>query len=319
MTLEHAVNKSKMEREAFGNGKPLFTYIFMAIQIAVFLWLEMHGGSTNNTTLIKYGAKFNPLIYEGEWWRFITPIFLHIGFLHLAMNTLALYYLGIAVERIYGNARFVFIYLFAGAVGFIASFIFSSILSAGASGAIYGCFGALLFFSTIYPKLFFRTMGPNVIIVLAINLVFSFSATGIDNAGHLGGLAGGFLAAGIVHIPKKKKLVQQAALLLFSIALIGGALIYGFNTADAYFTRSYNELQKGMVSEAKMHLQKAVKLNPNFDEAYYNLAVVSIKENNLKQAKNYAEKAETIKPNQKEYSDLVNEINQHLQSSGEGK
>ena len=107
------------------------------------------------------------------------------------MNTLALYYLGVAVERIFGNVRFIFIYLFAGATGFIASFIFSSVLSAGASGAIYGCFGALLFFSAINPKLFFRTIGLNLFVVLGINLVFSFTASGIDNAGHLGGLAGG--------------------------------------------------------------------------------------------------------------------------------
>ncbi len=64
---------------------------------------------------------------EGEWWRFITPVFLHIGFLHLAMNTLALYYLGMTVERIFGNVRFLFIYLFAGVTGFIASFIFSQV------------------------------------------------------------------------------------------------------------------------------------------------------------------------------------------------
>ena len=76
------------------------------------------------STLIKYGAKVNSLIYEGEWWRFITPVFLHIGFLHLVMNTLALYFLGPTVERMYGNIRFLFIYLFAGITGFVGEFYF---------------------------------------------------------------------------------------------------------------------------------------------------------------------------------------------------
>ncbi|MDQ0197301.1 rhomboid family intramembrane serine protease [Neobacillus ginsengisoli] len=227
--LEHAMLKARTERAVLANGKPFFTYIFMIIQVAVFFWLEKHGGSTNNSTLIKYGAKFNPLIYNGEWWRFFTPIFLHIGFLHLATNTLALYYLGAAVERIYGTIRFPFIYLFAGVSGVIASFLFSSNLSAGASGAIFGCLGALFYFGAIYPKLFFRTMGINLIVILVVNLAFDFSSSGIDNAGHLGGLAGGFLAAGMVHFPKRKKPLLQLLFLILSVAIVWGSLSYGFS------------------------------------------------------------------------------------------
>ncbi|MED1468240.1 rhomboid family intramembrane serine protease [Bacillus salipaludis] len=353
-TLESALNQAEAEKAVFENGRPLFTYLFMIVQVLVFFWLEMHGGSTNNSTLIKYGAKFNPLIYEGQWWRFITPIFLHIGFLHLAMNTLALYYLGIAVERLYGNLRFLFIYLFAGIVGVIASFIFSSNLSAGASGAIYGCFGALLYFGMIQPKLFFRTIGLNLIVVLGINLVFSFTASGIDSAGHLGGLAGGFLAAGVVYLPKQKKVFLQAVFFLMAAALIWGSLSYGYSTgartrdessslalaqeyikqdkydqayqvlretekklkspsANVYFLLSFTEIKKGMLSEAKIHLDKAIQLYPDFEEAYYNLALINIEEGDFKEAKVNAEKAVKINPDRKDYSDLVQKINQHLQ------
>lgn len=357
--MTHAINKAKSEKAILTNGKPFFTYIFMIIQIAVFLWLEMNGGSTNTSTLIKYGAKVNELIYQGQWWRFITPVFLHIGYLHLIMNTLALYYLGVAVERIFGNVRFLFIYLFAGVTGFIASFLFSTNLSAGASGAIFGCFGALLYFCVIYPKLFFRTMGANLFVVLALNLVFGFSASGIDNAGHLGGLAGGFLASGILHFPKKKKLLLQMVFLIASIAIVGGSLFYGFSTSarvqdensniimaqeyikqnnfeqaynllkefeakstnpseKTYFLLSFVEIKKGMLPEAKTHLQKAIHLNPKVAEAYFNLALVNLEQNDIKQAKTNAEKAAKLKPHQKEYSELVNEINQQLQSSGGG-
>lgn len=358
-SLDFAVKKAKSEREVFTNGKPMFTYVFILIQAAVFFWLELHGGSTNTSTLIKYGAKFNPLIYQGEWWRFITPVFLHIGFLHLAMNSLALYYLGVSVERLFGNLRFVFIYLFAGVTGFIASFLFSSTLSAGASGAIFGCFGALLYFGAMYPKLFSRTMGLNLFVVLAINLAFGFTATGIDNAGHIGGLLGGFLAAGIVYFPKKNKPLLQVLFFILSTAVVWGSLSYGFSdsvrakdvasnlilaqeyvqkhqyneaykvlketekrstkpTSQMYFLLSFTEIKKGMLPDAKQHLLKAIELKPKFHEAYYNLALIYLEENNLTQAKKYAEKAVELKPSQKDYSNLANEINVHIQSSDGG-
>lgn len=235
--LTTAVSKVKSEQAVFENGKPFFTYFFIAVQVVMFLFLELMGGSQNTQNLIKYGAKFNPLIIEGEWWRFITPIFLHIGFLHLLMNTLAVYYLGTVVERIYGSARFLFIYLFAGFCGSLASFAFIPNLSAGASGAIFGCFGALLYFGLMDRKLFFRTMGMNVIIVLIINLALGFSLSGVDNAGHIGGLVGGFLATAIVQFPKKKKPLHQILAVLVSALLVGSLLSYGFNES----TRAVDE------------------------------------------------------------------------------
>lgn len=358
--LDYAIKKVKTERAILMNGKPIFTYVFIAIQIAVFLWLQLHGGSTNTSTLIKYGAKVNQLIAEGEWWRFITPVFLHIGFIHLAMNTLALYFLGTEVERIFGNLRFVWIYLFAGVTGFIASFIFSANLSAGASGAIFGCFGALLYFGVMYPKLFFRTMGLNLLVVLGINLMVGFSASGIDNAGHLGGLVGGFVAAGTVHFPKKSKLWLQMLFVLASATLLYGSLSYGFSASGkshdensnllmaqeyikqnnydkaynvlrdseensvnlsekTYFLLSFVEIKKEMLSEAKIHLQKAIQLDPSFDEAFFNLALINLEQKDLEEAKGNIKQAIKLKPNQQDYSELLSEINRQLQSSGGGE
>lgn len=358
--LDYAMKKAKTERAILMNSKPVFTYVFIVIQVAVFIWLQLNGGSTNTSTLIKYGAKVNQLIVEGEWWRFITPVFLHIGFLHLVMNTLALYFLGTAVERIYGNFRFLWIYLFAGVTGFIASFIFSSNLSAGASGAIFGCFGALLYFGVIFPKLFFRTMGMNLLVVLGINLMIGFSASGIDNAGHLGGLVGGFLAAGIVHFPKKIKIWLQMVFLIASAALLWGSLTYGFSASGkandenssllmaqeyikqnnydkayivlkeseenadnlsekSYFLLSFVEIKKQMLSEAKIHLEKAIQLDPKFDEAYFNLALVNLEQKDLEEAKGNIEQAVKLNPNQEDYSELLQEINRQLQSSGGGE
>ncbi|MGJ7921365.1 rhomboid family intramembrane serine protease [Neobacillus sp. LXY-4] len=352
LTLAHTVMMAKKEKAIFENGKPLFTYVFLVIQIGILMIMEFMGGSTNSSTLIQFGAKFNPLILEGEWWRFFTPMFLHIGFLHLLMNSIALFYMGPLVERIFGSFRFVLIYLFAGFAGSVASFAFSPNLSAGASGAIFGCFGALLYFGVIYPKLFFRTMGMNILFVIGLNLVFGFSMNNIDNAGHIGGLIGGFLAAGVLHFPKAKKPVSQLMFTVMSSILVFILLQYGFgestraidthssfvlaqlyvekedydgayevlkevqnrgeNSADLLFLMSYVEIQKGLTTQAKQHLFEVIKMDANFEEAYYNLALLYLNENNLEKAKEHASKALKLDPTRSDYKDLVKEINQYL-------
>lgn len=228
-TLAESVKKVKEEQKVFLSGKPFFTYAFMVIQVIVFLLMEIKGGSTNSATLIEFGAKYSPYILQGEWWRFFTPIVIHIGFIHLLMNTISLYLIGSEVERIYGNTRFLIIYLFAGFCGTLASFLMTPSLSAGASGAIFGCFGALLYFGIVHPRLFFRTMGSAVIVLIIINLVYGFSVSGIDNSGHIGGLVGGFLASGIVSLPKKKLFIRQIVLLVVTVLLTYFSLQFGFS------------------------------------------------------------------------------------------
>jgi rhomboid protease GluP len=226
-TILTSIKQEKEEKALFTVGKPLFTYFFLVIQIMMFMVLEWAGGSQNPLTLIQYGAKFNPLIQKGEWWRLITPMFLHIGLLHLLMNSLALYYFGSIVERIFGNSRFLMIYIISGIFGTVASFALSPSLSAGASGAIFGCFGALLYFGVRRPSLFFRTMGANLLTLLGINLLIGFIIPAVDNAGHIGGLIGGFLAAGIVHLPKERFQWGQLLFFVISIALIIIGMWYG--------------------------------------------------------------------------------------------
>ena len=350
--LSAASNRVKKEHNLFNHEKPFFTYILIAIQIIMFLILEWQGGSTNNSTLIKFGAKFNPLILEGEWWRFITPVFLHIGVMHLLMNTLALYFIGTAVERIFGKFRFLFIYLLAGFSGSVASFIFSPSISAGASGAIFGLFGALLFFGMIYPRLFFRTIGVNILVVLGINLLFGFSMPGIDNAGHIGGLIGGFLATGIVYFPKKKKLLLQLLSIMITAAAMTGMLKYGFDhpekvadarsrlllaedyinqkkydqaentlknylkenetSAEVYLLLAFAEIQNDKTITAKEHLQIAIEKKSNYHEAYYYLAALYYNEGNYDEANKYATEAIEMMPNVEEYQKLLEMIKRQL-------
>ncbi len=228
-TLERIAEKKREEERLFHQDQPRFTYIFIGIQIFIFLLMELFGSSRNTLILILFGAKYTPLILEGQWWRLITPMFLHIGIIHLLMNSMALYFLGTTVERIFGRFRFLFIFLLAGFMGNVASFVFSpQSISAGASGGIFGLFGALLFFGLVHPRPFFRTMGANIITLVGINLLIGF-LPGIDFAGHLGGLVGGFLAAAIVSLPREKNFPRQIIAFIATLLITIFGLYFGFN------------------------------------------------------------------------------------------
>ena len=354
--LKHSVinvaqKQIRKVKELFQYGRPFYTYIFIAIQLFFFYLLETSGGSQNIETLIQYGAKYNPLIIEGEWWRFLTPIILHIGIFHLLMNTLALYYLGTAVERMYGSARFLFIYLFAGFTGTVASFVFTPNLSAGASGAIFGCFGALLYVGISHPKLFFRTMGMNILVLIGINISLGFVIPGIDNAGHIGGLIGGFLAATIIALPKQKLWLLRTAALAMTAVIIFQFLQYGYEKnendpqvalvkvqqlvenqkyeeaynillpvvsnekvpTEAYFYISYVEIKLGKLDSAKEHLIKVTEMEPNFHEAHYNLAILYSELNEVELALQSVERAINIKQ-EESYLKLRDEINRKKSS-----
>ncbi|WP_417899606.1 rhomboid family intramembrane serine protease [Bacillus haimaensis] len=350
LVLDASSSAIKKEKELFQFGKPLFTYLFIAIQLIVFFFLETNGGSQNTETLIKYGAKFNPLILDGEWWRFFTPIFLHIGIIHLLLNTLALYYLGTAVERIYGNTRFLFVYLFAGFAGSLASFVFTPSISAGASGAIFGCFGALLFVGIAYPKLFLRTMGMNILVLIGVNLTIGFAIPGIDNAGHIGGLIGGFLAAAIVHLPKHVKPRPRIIGLLLACTITFYMLDYGYNNENPYtriseaetllqngeydkardillpleeqkeeypevlFYLSFIDIKKGRLEDAESRLVDVTSLQPDFHEAHYNLALVYLELKKTEKALVSIERAIEIEEDGANYQNLRSKIIQSLDS-----
>lgn len=212
--------KNKRIKDVFSFGKPRFAYLLIYINVIIFLLIEINGGSTNIDNLIQFGAKYNPAIIDGEWWRIMTSMFLHIGIFHLIMNMIALYYLGTVVERIFGSLRFVYIYFLAGIAGGMTSFTFNISISAGASGAIFGLFGALLFFGTMYRDLFKQTMGKNLILILLINLVFGFMIPQIDMGAHVGGLIGGYIASAIVFVPQQRRLLVQIVALIVYFALI---------------------------------------------------------------------------------------------------
>jgi len=167
------------------------TYTLLAIIVSVFLVMTLLGGTNNYKILILFGAKVNPLISAGQYWRLITSIFIHIGFTHLLFNSYALLALGKFCEKIFDHTKFIVIFLFSGFTGSLLSFIFSPNISAGASGAIFGLLGAIVVYGWKDSSLWRSGIIMNLLIVLGINLVLGMIAPGLDNFAHLGGLLGG--------------------------------------------------------------------------------------------------------------------------------
>ena len=181
------------------------TWLIIAINVIVWLLMELNGGSENSDTLIAFGAKVNELIDQGQVWRLLTAMFLHIGIIHLAVNQYSLYAVGTLLERFMGATRFAILYVLAGLCGSLASYWFSpNAISAGASGAIFGLLGALGIFFLLHRRLFGpagNRMLANIVAVAAINLVLGASFAGIDNFAHVGGLLGG-VALGALLTPR---------------------------------------------------------------------------------------------------------------------
>jgi rhomboid protease GluP len=187
--------------------RPTYTYIFFGLNVVVFLLMALAGGSSNEPTLMAFGVKSNAEIAQGQWWRFVTPIFIHIGLLHLFFNSYALWIVGPQVEKLYGGARFVILYVLTGVAGVYGSYSYHPYtISAGASGAIFGLFGVLLVFGIRYrtaiPPFFKRAVGTGVLPVIVINLIIGFTIPAIDNSAHIGGLLAGAALAAVVPFQK---------------------------------------------------------------------------------------------------------------------
>ncbi len=189
-------------------SRPRVVYALLAINVLMYaltlaLWYARQNsgvGSDAAFSLVLYqlGAKYGPAISDGQYWRFLTPIVLHGGLIHLGFNSYALYALGPAAERVYGSARFLAVYLLAGFAGSIASYVRSPGLSIGASGAIFGLIGALAASSYTARGLIgqeaSRQQITQLISMAAINIVLGLSVAAVDNAAHVGGLVAGAVA-----------------------------------------------------------------------------------------------------------------------------
>ncbi|MEI7612859.1 MAG: rhomboid family intramembrane serine protease [Betaproteobacteria bacterium] len=241
--LEELHNASHAEREFAEKLISLqphtwVTYVLIALNLLIWVGSLTQGAEFARTPadkLLSWGGNAASEVQKGEYWRLLTASFLHGSFLHVAMNMLGLYSAGVAVERIYGKRLYSLIYLASGLMGSVLSLYFSAqnVVSVGASGAVFGVTGALLVAVSLnrdtLPKAFSQQTISGMVLFIVYSLIQGFSIQGIDNAAHIGGLAGGCLAALILperFDPVKYRRVfrQRAAVTFAVIALlvIGG-------------------------------------------------------------------------------------------------
>lgn len=177
--------------------KPVLTYIILGLTVLVFL-LQLISDTLLGVDLpAALGMKINEGILRGELWRLITPVLLHGSFIHIIGNMYGLYIFGPELERNFGRARFLALYLLSGLAGNVVSFLFSSNPSLGSSTAVFGLLGAEAVFLYHNRELLGRSAQRalgNLITIALLNLVIGL-APRIDNWGHIGGLLGGTLFA----------------------------------------------------------------------------------------------------------------------------
>jgi len=161
--------------------------------------------------LIEWGANFKPITTDGQWWRLLSSVFVHAGFIHLAYNMFALFFIGPFLESSIGSKKFMIIYLLTGIIASFTSLAFhDSTISVGASGAIFGMYGltASLMLLKLLDKNLTAMLWVSIAIFIGLNLIMGLSG-GIDMAAHLGGLISGFII-GITYFPLKKYLNETS-------------------------------------------------------------------------------------------------------------
>ncbi len=183
-------------RQRPSSTPPYVTYFMMATCVLAFLGQMLTRSMFGNDLLAVYGAKVNALIIAGEFWRLVTPMWLHGSLLHIAFNMYALFVFGANLERYYGHGRFLLLYLLSGFAGNVISFMMTPRPSLGSSTAIFGLLAAQAVFLYQNRNLIRNARGllMSTLTIAAINLVLGTSP-GIDNWGHLGGMIGGLAFA----------------------------------------------------------------------------------------------------------------------------
>lgn len=220
----NAKNQKRMNaaEKLFSPKVPLLTYILMGICILIFALMYIFGnGSEDSATLLLFGANLDVLTLSGQYYRLITSIFLHIGIWHLFCNMYSLYIIGSEVENFFGKIKYLIIFLLSGITGSLMALAFNhNTISAGASGAIFGLLGALLYFGYYYRTYLGVAIQKSILPVIIVNLLIGFMIPGISNAAHIGGLVGGILTSMMVGIPNKSEKRDKINGLILTILYI---------------------------------------------------------------------------------------------------
>ncbi len=228
---EKTEKDNRMYEKTFKPKPIVLTTIIITICIAMFAiccileGLDALFGITYGTAL-KLGANYAPLLKNGEAWRLITHMFMHASIIHLLVNSYSLYVLGSQVETFIGKGKFLLIFFISGICGGLLSAVVNpGNVSVGASGAIFGLSGALLYFGIHYRTYLGQALTNQIIPVILINLAIGFIIPNIDNFAHIGGLIGGIFTTMAVGIESKSKFFEKFNGTLCLLVYIG-VMIY---------------------------------------------------------------------------------------------
>lgn len=198
-------NSAENERKSWMyRRKAPCTAALIVVNVAVFIFLSFGGMTEDAYYMLQNGAMYLPLLQQGEYYRMFTSIFLHFGFSHLVNNMLMLGVMGWQLELVIGRIKFLIIYFAAGLGGNVLSAlaelrIGDYAVSAGASGAIFGIIGALLYIAVRNHGQIGNVSGQGILIMVALTLYYGFTSSGVDNFAHIGGLAAGFVLAVLLY------------------------------------------------------------------------------------------------------------------------
>lgn len=262
-------NKKRWQFLSVFKPRPRYfiTPLIINLNIAVYLFLLCVGAdpiSPSSDILLKWGANFAPLTLDGQWWRLFTCCFLHFGILHIAMNMYALFYIGLLLEPLLGKTRFLAAYVMCGLLSSLASLWWNTlVVSAGASGAIFGMYGLFLALLTtnLIAKQYRQSLLNTMIIFVFFNLAFG-AAGNIDNAAHIGGLLAG-LAIGYLYYPsivRPRLTTLKFATVALLLICVGAGSAYAFQQMPHDGATYYGILNKfDALDEKTTHL--AAKLS----------------------------------------------------------
>ncbi len=214
-------NENSKYEDVFKPKRIIVTYIIMAINIIMFI-ISLLISNNFNLSLLMLGANNRTLVLHGQVFRLITSAFLHGSILHLLVNMYSLNIIGSEVENYMGKTRYIIIYLLSALMGSVFSIVFlENSISIGASGAIFGLMGSLLYFGYHYRLYLSNALSSQLIPIIILNLSLGFVINGIDNYCHIGGLVGGYLATMIVGIKyKSSKQERINGIIVYLLLLI---------------------------------------------------------------------------------------------------
>ena len=202
---------------------PVVTYVLMGMIILLFLIIQT---SDQNLVILKYGLQ-RDLVKMGEFYRLITSEFIHVDITHIIANAYSLFITGRLVESYFEKKKFIIIYFFSAITASLLSICMSESFSIGASGAIFGLLGSLLYFGFHYRVYFGNVLIRQIVPIIVLNLGIGFIVPGIDNFAHIGGLIGGYLISRGLGVNSKDRksdkingLVLSAIYLIFLIVLV---------------------------------------------------------------------------------------------------